>query len=204
MKDSALDYSRYFWQGEKVRLRPLRPEDAEQSFIDSLDSPSRQVLQLGIELPTSVELLRSSMEKYVGCKDADGIIIFAIENLEGVEVGGISYHSRDRKNGTFSFGVVVGRAHRRKGVAADAVRMLLRYGFWERRYQKCNSACVHSNQASIRLHKKLGFVEEGRRRRQFFLNGQYYDDLLFGLTREEFDAHEGAASGTVLIRKPAP
>lgn len=190
MRDIAVDYSHYFWQGEKVRLRPLRIEDAEQSFITSLDSPSRQLLQLGIELPTSVEILKSSLEKYVGCKDADGVIVFVIENREGVNVGGISLHSRDQKNGTFSFGIVIDREHRRKGYAEDAVRIVLRYGFWERRYQKCNSACVHTNAASIKLHKTLGFVEEGRRRRQLFFNGEYYDDVLFGLTREEFDAQE--------------
>jgi RimJ/RimL family protein N-acetyltransferase len=190
VKDTAVDYSRYFWQGEKVRLRPLRIEDAGQFFVNSLDSPSRQLLQLGIELPTSVELLKSSLEKYVGCKDADGVILFVVENLEGVNVGGISLHSRDQKNGTFSFGIVIDREHRGKGYAEDAVRILLRYGFWERRYQKCNSACLHTNEASIKLHKKLGFVEEGRRRRQVFFNGEHYDDVLFGLTREEFDAKE--------------
>ena len=165
MKDAALDYSHYFWQGENVRLRPLRIEDAEQSFIASLDSPSRQVLQLGIELPTSVELQKTTLEKYVGCKDTDGVIVFAIENLDGDYVGGISLHSRDDKNGKFSFGIIIDRGHRRQGYAEDAVRILLRYGFWERRYQKCDSACVHTNAASIKLHEKLGFVEEGRRRR---------------------------------------
>jgi RimJ/RimL family protein N-acetyltransferase len=49
---------------------------------------------------------------------------------------------------------------------------------------------VDTNDASVRLHKKLGFIEEGRRRRQFFLNGRYYDDLLFGLLREEFEAND--------------
>ncbi len=190
-----MDYSRYFWQGEKVRLRPVRVEDAEQFFINTLDSPSRQVLQLGIELPTSEELLKSSLEKHVGCKDPDGLILFVIENLDGINVGGISLHSRDAKNGTFGFGIVISREHRRKGYAEDAVRILLRYGFWERRYQKCNSACVHTNEASIRLHKKLGFVEEGRRRRNLFFNGRYHDDVLFGLTREEFDGQGVAGSG---------
>jgi RimJ/RimL family protein N-acetyltransferase len=188
MKDTTLDYSRYFWQGDKVRLRPLRIEDAEQSFVGSLDSPARQFLELGIELPTSVELQKTILEKYVGCKQAGGVILFAIENLEGDHVGGISLHSVDDKNGTFSFGIIVYRPYRGQGYAEDAVRMLLRYGFWERRCQKCNSACAHTNEASIRLHKKLGFLEEGRRRRQLFFNGQYHDDILFGLTREEFDA----------------
>ena len=190
MKDTSLDYSRYFWQGEKVRLRPLRIEDAEQSFVNSFDSPSRQFLQLGVELPNSMELQRTTLEKYVGCKDADGVIVFAIENLAGEYVGGISLHSRDEKNGLFSFGVIIDRHHQGQGYAEDAVWIVLRYGFWERRYQKCNSACLHTNEASIRLHKKLGFLEEGRRRRQVFLNGEYHDDVLFGMTREEFDAQE--------------
>jgi RimJ/RimL family protein N-acetyltransferase len=196
MEDTALDYSRYYWQGDKIRLRPIQLDDAERFFAASLDSPARQVLQLGIELPTSVELMRASLERYVGCKDADGVILFVVENQEGVNVGGISLHSRDQKNGTFGFGIVIDREHRRRGYAEEAARILMRYGFWERRYQKCDSGCVPTNEASIRFHEKLGFVEEGRRRRRFFFNGRYYDDVLFGLTREEFDAREGGSAGT--------
>jgi RimJ/RimL family protein N-acetyltransferase len=190
VEDSRLDYSRYFWQGDKVRLRPLRLEDAEAGFIASLDSPSRQDLQLGVELPTSVEGLRSSLEKWADCKEADGAILFAVETLEGENVGGISLHSMDCKNGVFSFGVVIDRPHRSKGYAEGAVKILLRYGFRERRCQKCNSACVHTNVASIALHKKLGFTEEGRSRRRWFYDGQYHDDVLFGMTAEEFEARQ--------------
>ena len=188
MEGTRLDYSRYFWQGEKVRLRPLRLDDAEAAFIAGLDSPSRQALQLGVELPASVEGIRSSLEKLVDCKDADGIIVFTVETLEGENVGGLSYHSRDRKNGVFSFGVVIDRPHRKQGYAEDAIKILLRYGFRERRYQKCNSACVHTNEASIALHKKLGFAQEGRVRRRHYFEGQYHDDILFGMTVEEFEA----------------
>lgn len=189
--EAAFDYSRYFWQGEKIRLRPMRAEDAEQSFVSSLDSQARQFLQLGIELPTSTELQKSFLEKYVGCQDTGGEIMFTIETLEGTHVGGISLHGRDEKNGVFSFGIVVGREHRGKGYAEEALGILLKYGFWERRYQKCTSGCAHTNDASIGLHRKVGFVEEGRRRRQMFFNGQYHDEVLFGMTREEFDAAEG-------------
>jgi len=180
------DYSDYFWQGERTRLRPFRMEDAELRFAASLDSPTRQLVQDGVELPTSVELQKEWLEQTAGCKD-DGMIRFAIETLDGVTVGWVTLHSRDQKNGTFGFGVTVYRDFRGHGFAVDAVRTLLKYGFWEQRYQKCNSACVHINEASIRMHHKLGFIEEGRIRRNSFFNGQYHDEVLFGMTREEFD-----------------
>jgi hypothetical protein len=65
VNETGLDTSRYFGQGEKVRLRPLRLEDAEGGFATMLDSPSRQDLQLGVQLPTSLEGLRASLEKWV-------------------------------------------------------------------------------------------------------------------------------------------
>lgn len=188
MGDSGLDYSRYFWQGDKVRLRPVRTEDAEDIFIGQLDSPSRANLQLGIELPTIREALRSSLEKRLDCKESDGVIVFAVETLAGEYVGAVSLHSMDRKNGVFSFGVGIAAPHRGKGYAKDAVAILLRYGFHERRFQKCNSATVHTNSASIALHRSLGFTEEGRLRRRWFYNDQYHDDVLFGMTIEESEA----------------
>jgi len=189
---SDFDYTDYFWAGELVRLRGLTADDAETSFANALDSPGRQVLQLGIELPTSIEALRIELEKRAHCKNVDGVIVFAIDNLEGEHVGSISLHSRRGKNGTFGFGINVYKPHRNNGYATDAVRVLLRYCFHERRFQKCDSACVATNDASIALHKKLGFVEEGLRRREHYLNGQFVDDVLFGLTREEFDATLGS------------
>lgn len=186
MTPFAPDYSHYFWQGDTTRLRPWRLEDAELRFMRSLDSETLALHEDGIVLPTSVELQKAWLEKAAGYKDSD-MIRFAMENFEGVTVGWVTLHSRDQKNGTFSFGVAVYRDYRGQGYAVDAVRTVLKYGFWEQRYQKCNSMCLHSNEASIRIHEKLGFIKEGRIRRSCFHNGIYHDDVLFGMTREEFD-----------------
>jgi len=182
-----MDNSGYFWQGRLVRLRGYRPSDAEDVYLDRLDSACRQVLQLGIETPKTLEGVQEALARHLDCRDADGVILFAIESLAGEMVGGISLHSRDVKNGTFGFGIYVRKAHRGRGYAEDAARLLLKYAFHEQRFEKCNSSCIHTNAASMRMHEKLGFVPEGRRRRVFFLNGQFYDDVLYGLTREEFD-----------------
>ena len=180
------DYSHYYWQGEKIRLRPWRVDDAELRFFTSLDSPTLALHEDGITLPTSLELQKEKLEKVVSGKD-DSMIRFAMDNFDGDTVGWVTLHSRDPKNGTFGFGVAVYRDYRGHSYAVDAVRLLLKYGFWDQRYQKCNSVCFAINQGSIRLHQKLGFVEEGRIRRNCFFDGQYHDDILFGMTREEFD-----------------
>jgi RimJ/RimL family protein N-acetyltransferase len=36
--------------------------------------------------------------------------------------------------------------------------------------------------------RKLGCVEEGRRRQMVYSQGRYFDEILFGLTRSEFEA----------------
>lgn len=184
---TTADYSQYFWQGEKTRLRPWSVDDAELRFMASLDSPTLALHEDGIVLPTSVALQREWLEKTAGFSDS-GMLRFAMENLAGVTVGWVTLHSRDAKNGTFGFGVAVYRDHRGQGYAVDAVHILLKYGFWEQRYQKCNSMCLHTNAGSIRIHEKLGFTQEGRIRRVCFSGGTYQDEVLFGMTREEFDA----------------
>ncbi len=99
---------------------------------------------------------------------------------------------RDFQNraGTFTFAVRIYHAYQHRGYAADAVRIILRMGFYELRCQKCNSIVLEGNEASLRLHLKLGFREEGRLRRNVYSQGRYWDEICLGLTREEFDEME--------------
>ncbi|GAA4035669.1 hypothetical protein GCM10022247_71650 [Allokutzneria multivorans] len=62
--------------------------------------------------------------------------------------------------------------------------------FDERRYQKCGVSVHSFNDGSLALHRKLGFTEEGRMRRQVFAGGTHHDAALFGITAEEFRARK--------------
>jgi RimJ/RimL family protein N-acetyltransferase len=188
MTDTILDYSYYFWQGDKIRLRAFTVDDAGQRFAQSLDSISRQEFNIGIELPTTVELQKAFLEEYGGCKQVNNMIAFALETHEREYAGVLTMHSIDERHGKFSFGILIDRPYRRRGYAEDAIQIILKYGFMERRFQKCNSACGSDNTASIQLHRKLGFIQEGRLRREWFFNGDYHDELIFGMTLEEYDA----------------
>lgn len=187
MTETILDYSHYFWQGDKIRLRALTSDDVGFRFAQSLDSVSREEFNIGIELPTTVELQKAWLEKHGGCKQVNNMIAFALETHEQECTGMATMHSIDERHGKFSFSVLVARQYRKRGYAEDAVRLILKYGFMERRLQKCNSACVSYNTASIQLHRKLGFIEEGRLRRDSFYNGEFHDEILWGMTLEEYN-----------------
>ena len=188
MSATILDYSNYFWQGEKIRLRALTSDDADDRFAQSLDSISREEFNIGIELPTTVELQKAWLDKYGGCKQVNDMIAFALETHEQEYAGLVTMHSIDERHGKFSFSVLVDRPYRKRGYAEEAVRLILKYGFMERRLHKCNSACASYNTASIQLHRKLGFIQEGTLRKEWFFNGKHHDELIFGMTLEEYNA----------------
>jgi RimJ/RimL family protein N-acetyltransferase len=188
MTETILDYLNYFWQSDKIRLRAFTSDDADYRFAQSLDSISREEFNIGIELPTTVELQKAWLEKHGGCKQVNDMIAFAVETHEQAYVGLVNMHSIDERHGKFGFSVLVDRQYRKRGYAEEAVRLILKYGFMERRFQKCNSACASYNSASIQLHRKLGFIQEGRLRKEWFWNGEHHDELLFGMTLGEYKA----------------
>lgn len=182
------DNETYYWQDELVRLRPMRREDADLWLAEATDSASLRFLNYGMTLPASAHAAQEFGERYAEFNNREERIMFSIENLDGELVGGINIHSMDRKNGTFETGTRIYRPFRGRGYAFAAKKILLRYAFHEMRFQKYNIRCLENNEPMIRHAQRLGCQQEGRIRRQAYTNGRYYDELIFGLTREEFDA----------------
>lgn len=83
---------------------------------------------------------------------------------------------------------MIDRAAWGKGYAKEAILLVLRHKFQERRYQKCTIGVYAFNQRAIEFYRYLGFQDEGRVRRNYFTNGSYYDEILLGMTLEEFEA----------------
>ncbi|MGW8375649.1 GNAT family protein [Streptomyces sp. ODS28] len=86
----------------------------------------------------------------------------------------------------FEYGVTIDAEQRRKGYAGGAVALLLRFMFAERRYHKCEARIFAHNEASLELHRRLGFTEEGRLRDHVFLAGRHHDLVMMGILAEEF------------------
>ncbi len=177
-----------YWQEKRIRLRSMRKGDTDLWLAEEQsDSGAVRFLNYGITLPKSEQDAKKFLQRYAEFNNLNERIMFSIETLDGELIGGINIHSMDRKNGTFETGSRIYSAHRGFGYGFEAKILILRYAFHELRFQKYNIRCVESNQAMIKHAGRLGCQAEGRIRRHIFMNGRFYDELIFGLTREEFD-----------------
>ncbi|MCX6022867.1 MAG: GNAT family protein [Chloroflexi bacterium] len=181
----APDWNLSFWRSANTRLRAVEPSDWQTYLAWNQDDEAARRLY-HIPFPESPEAVMHWTEQEAKRMHDSDSFRFVIENRDGHVVGSIGSQNCDRRAGTFSYGINIGKDHRGKGYAAEAILTILRYYFHELRYQKVTVTVYSFNQPSIRLHEKLGFTLEGQLRRMGFTNGRHFDHRLYGLTCEEF------------------
>ncbi|MFE9497735.1 GNAT family N-acetyltransferase [Streptomyces collinus] len=186
------------WTGERVRLRAIEPDDWT-AFKRLADEEGRPGYRL--HLPRSAESFRVWVREQAvaGSGDdrfrLDDCFRLVVESTAtGEWVGAVGTHHASPRSGRFEFDVAIAVDHRRQGYATEALVLLLRFMFAERRYHKCLATVFAHNEASLALTRRLGFVEEGRLRQHVFFAGRYHDLVLTGLLADEFDLRH-AVSG---------
>lgn len=175
-----------YWEGEIVKLRGIEPGDAP--FFYEWNKATQTQLHLDqIWFPSSLFRQEQWVEKQAVKSIEDDSYFFVICNAAGEKVGMIHTNDCDKKNGHFAYAVAIVEAHRNKGYAQAAIKKVLDYYFNELRYHKVTVGVYAFNQASIRLHEKLGFQEEGRLRAMVFSGNQYHDLIKFGCLKQEYN-----------------
>jgi RimJ/RimL family protein N-acetyltransferase len=177
------------FQGKLVRLRAGEPsEDVIFRDWNRADTDSaRRLYEIPFPAPRldAQALAAGEVQPHEGDN-----FPFTIETLNGSVAGAIHIHHCNRRSGTFMYGVAIFPDHRGNGYASEAIWLALRYYFYERRYQKCTAEVYSFNEASMRLHERLGFTLEGRLRRMVYTGGAFHDSLFYGITHEEFQARD--------------
>jgi RimJ/RimL family protein N-acetyltransferase len=186
---------RSVWAGSRTHLRAFTLADADVYSAWNQDSDQARAIW-EIPWPRSPEGDRRWAEAESERGASGDNIRLVIADGTDQAIGDITTHDCDSRVGTFSYGVSIAAAHRRQGYAAEALGLLFRYMFEERRYQRAWVIIDGFNAASVALHEQMGFTQEGRLRRATYTQGEYHDQYVFGLLREEWEAHRAAADGS--------
>lgn len=114
---------------------------------------------------------------------------FAMIRADGDElIGHISLHGIDHLNRHAFMGIFIGEEKNRgKGYGAEAIRLVLEYGFRTLNLHNIMLSVHADNAAGIACYKKVGFRDAGRRREWLFKQGKYVDCLYMEILEWEFE-----------------
>lgn len=173
-------------RGIKVLLRPVKRSDINH-FLKWYNDP--EVIQyLTMYLPMTEISEEKWIEEASTNKD---MIIFVIEailnNLQRKPIGSCGLNNVNGKDHCAEFGIAIGeKEYWGDGYGTEAARLLIDYGFRQLNLHRISSGVYEFNVRSEKMHKKLGFIEEGRRRKEVYKDGEYQDKIVLGILKEEW------------------
>ena len=104
-------------------------------------------------------------------------------------VGGITLSNIRRRAAQYvTLGYWMGQDYVGQGLMTEAVGAVIPFAFDTLGLHRIHAAFLPTNAASRRVLEKNGFREEGYAENYLQIDGKWCDHVLFGLTRERYDA----------------
>jgi RimJ/RimL family protein N-acetyltransferase len=133
---------------------------------------------------------RAEFERRLAAGDFDGDAEFVIDH-DGAAVGRCSLMHEDALTRTAEVGIALVGSARGRGIGTEALRQLVEFAFVRRNLRRLHLTVIASNAAGIGAYRKIGFVEEGRRREACWVRGHYEDEVLMALLRSDWATARG-------------
>lgn len=172
-------------QGDNVVLRAVERDDLSQLHEWSND-PEIQFNLGSWHFPLSM----AGLERWFETFRYDAVDQrFIVDVAEYGPIGMTNLVNINWKDRNAFTGLLIGSpALRGKGYGADCVRTIMRYAFEELQLERLDTTIIAHNEASLHLYvKKCGWIVEGRKARVFFRRNRFYDNVILGVTRDQYE-----------------
>ena len=170
-----------------ARLRPFEESDAEELFALT----DRHRAHLGAWLPwvpfttsqaDSLEFIRMTRRQL----EADEGMQLALVEADGAIAGVAGFHRFDWQNRATTIGYWLAADRQGRGLMTAAVRALVDHAFAERGLHRVEIAAAVGNARSRGVPERLGFREEGVRRRAERVGDRYFDLVVYAMLAAEW------------------
>jgi RimJ/RimL family protein N-acetyltransferase len=165
--------------GEKVKLRTV--DDSDMDDLYNWWNDPKFAGEYAGDYPKS----RIEVEELV----KGGSFYIISSRSEEKKIGFIAYYliRQDYLN-LFEIGYRIRPSERRKGYTTEATRLLVDHLFTTKKeIERIESVTDVDNVPSQRVLEKNGFKREGELRKRFYNKGQYRNEYMYSLLREEWE-----------------
>jgi RimJ/RimL family protein N-acetyltransferase len=138
---------------------------------------------LKLQNPPSLDAEKEFLDRMA--RDPDSVF-WVVEHMSRI-VGGTSIVRIDWKHGFGTTGTVIGdKSVWGKGLGRELMQLRADYAFTHLPLRKLKSAYLAGNEASARAQRSAGYKEVGRWTRDRFFDGDWRDEILTELMREDW------------------
>lgn len=171
---------------ERLSLRPVTAEDTADMYAYSRDErTSRYLLWEPHNSPEQTRAhIRSLLRQYRALQFFDWALV---EKSSGRMIGTAGFTRFLKKGGAAEIGYVLSPAFHRRGLAPEAVRAVLAFGFETLGINEAFCRIMEGNEPSIKVAARLGFSFLGYEKEPVIKRGVRQRVARFGLSREEYE-----------------
>lgn len=175
-------------KGKKVKLRPLQIEDAKKTIMWRNDPVIKKMAMMH---PFQVTEANEKEWYEQLLKDKNGKrMFFAILDEKNEAIGFVSLNNINKNSRLCTLSIVIGDvASQGKGYGKDTMMTILNYAFTVLDLHKVSLEVIDINTKALQLYKDLGFTEEGRFKKHFFVEGNFHDVINLACFKETFSLH---------------
>ena len=166
---------------EDITLRAIEEEDLEL-LREMMNDPEIEKMTGSGGLPVSK---KDQKKWYDNLTNKD--VRLVIETDDHGAIGVVMLTDIDYRNSIAQFHIKLATSKniRGKGYGTKATYALIRYGLLEMNLHLIYSHIIEYNKPSQRVHEKCGFKKDGTLRERAYKNGQYYDVVVWSITKED-------------------
>jgi RimJ/RimL family protein N-acetyltransferase len=188
-RDSGAPAPVWLQEGNRIALRALAAADVPVWHAWFNSAAVTEHMNKGI-FPNTEE---AQLEHLRSLSKSRSDVQFGIAvKKSGQLIGIIGIHKIDWVHRHGDISIVVGDSHWwGKGVATEAIGLMVRHGFEKLHLHKLTAGMWATNEGSRRSFEKNGFALEGTIRQSYFHKSGYVDEWRLGLLRSEWEARGG-------------
>ncbi len=169
----------------RLRLRKMTPSDSGDMYAYARREDVTKYLLWDPHpnLAYTKAYLTQVQKQYAEGHFFDWAVVLREENRM---IGTCGFARLDETNNAGEIGYVLNPDYWGRGLASEAVRMVLKYGFLSLKLQRVEARCLKENGRSLRVMERCGMQYEGALRCALFLRGEYRTVLICSALRDAY------------------
>jgi [ribosomal protein S5]-alanine N-acetyltransferase len=101
-------------------------------------------------------------------------------------LGMVSIHNINVESNRGEIGYIINKTYQNQGITTEAIHRLVQYGFDQMNFNSLEAIVFSQNFISAKVVEKIGFVKEGQISQRTYWNGQYHDEMVFTLLKNNY------------------